>query len=314
MNLYRTHTDPKLFKYKIQNYLIRGVLMKAYLDIVKKILDKGVLKNNRTGVDAIAIPGAMFEHDMSEGFPLLTTKSVPFRLVASELEFFIKGITDKNWLRDRNNHIWDEWCSPDKVPYSHDEETKRKMMEERELGPIYGWQWRNFGARYQTHDKPPIGEGTDQLKKVIKTLKTNPNDRRMIVSAWNPVDFHRMALPPCHYSFQVTVINDKLNMMWNQRSIDVALGLPFNIASYGLLLHLLAKETGFKEGKLVGFLGDTHIYLNHVEGLKEQLARQPMKLPAIKTENFTSIFNWKYEDSKVENYEHHPRIKFEIAV
>ncbi|MBW2981787.1 thymidylate synthase [Candidatus Woesearchaeota archaeon] len=288
--------------------------MKAYLDIIQKILDKGVIKKNRTGIDTIAVPGVMFEHNMEEGFPLLTTKSVPLRLVASELEFFIKGITDKTWLQECNNHIWDEWCSPDKVPYGHDEETKKKMMEERELGPIYGWQWRNFGAKYQSFDKPPSGNGVDQLKNVVEMLKKNPNDRRMIVSAWNPVDFHRMALPPCHYSFQVIVIQDKLSLLWNQRSIDSALGLPFNIASYALLLHLLAKESGFKEGRLVGFLGDTHIYINHVEGLKEQLTRKPLPLPTLKTENFTSIFDWKYTDSVVENYEHHPRIKFEIAV
>ena len=288
--------------------------MKAYLDIVRKILEQGVVKKDRTGVGTIAIAGAMFEHDMSQGFPLLTTKSTPLRLVASELEFFIKGITDKKWLQERNNHIWDEWCSPDKVPYSHDPETKIKMKEERELGPIYGYQWRNFGSQYTSHNQPPQGQGIDQLKKVVEMLKTNPNDRRMIVSAWNPVDFHRMALPPCHYSFQVTVINNKLNLLWNQRSVDSALGLPFNIASYGLLLHLLAKESGFQEGTLVGFLGDTHIYANQVEGIKEQLSRQPFPLPIIKTNNFKSIFDWQYTDSQVENYQHHPRIKFDIAV
>lgn len=288
--------------------------MRSYLDIVKKILDKGILKHNRTGIDTLAIAGVMFEHDMSDGFPLLTTKSVPFRLIASELEFFIKGITDKRWLQERNNHIWDGWCTPKKVPYGHDDLTKKRMMEERDLGPIYGWQWRNFGANYDSFDKKPIGNGIDQLSKVVETLKKDPNNRRMIVSAWNPVDIKDMALPPCHYCFQVIVIGDKLNLLWNQRSIDTALGLPFNIASYGLLLHLLAKESGFKEGRLIGFLGDTHIYVNHVQGLKEQIKRNPFKLPTLKTENFKSIFEWKHEDSKVENYEHHPRIKFEVAV
>ena len=135
-----------------------GCLMKAYLDIVRTILEKGELKKNRTGVDTLAVPGAMFDHDMSLGFPLLTTKQVPLRLVSSELEFFIKGVTDKKWLVDNNNHIWDEWCSPDKVPYGHDAETKQKMREERELGPIYGFQWRNFGAKYVAHDKAPETE------------------------------------------------------------------------------------------------------------------------------------------------------------
>jgi len=288
--------------------------MKAYLDIVKKILDTGIEKKDRTGTGTIAIAGAMFEHDMEDGFPLLTTKSVPLRLVASELEFFLKGISDKKWLQERDNHIWDEWCSPEIVPYAHDKETKKKMLEERDLGPIYGWQWRHFGAEYKDYKTDYTGQGVDQIKKLIHSLKTNPDSRQMLVLAWNPLDVDKVIPPFCHYGFQVTVLDGKLNLMWNQRSIDVALGLPFNIASYGLLLHLLAKESGLKEGKLVGFLGDTHIYKNHIEGLKEQLTRKPMELPTIKTNNFTSIFDWQYTDSEVENYEHHPRIKFEIAV
>ena len=288
--------------------------MKAYLDIVQKILDKGFRKTNRTGVDALSIAGTMFEHDMAEGFPLLTTKKVPFKMVRSELEFFIRGITDKEWLREQKNSIWDEWCSPDVVPYGNDEHTKTKMMNERELGPIYGWQWRNFGAKYTSYNTAPQGQGIDQLQKLVHTLKTNSDDRRMIVSAWNPCDLHRMALPPCHYSFQVTVIDGKLNLLWNQRSVDVALGLPFNIASYGCLLHLLAKEAGLGEGKLIGFLGDTHIYINHINAISIQLVRQPKELPKIKTENFKSIFDWHYEDTVVEGYDPHPAIKFEIAV
>ena len=288
--------------------------MKAYLNIVKKILDSGIVKHSRTGVDAITLAGVMFEHDMSEGFPLLTTKSVPLRLVASELEFFLRGISDKKWLQERNNHIWDEWCSPSIIPYAHDSLTKKKMLEERDLGPIYGWQWRHFGASYKGFDVDYSGKGMDQVKRLVNLLKTNPNDRQMLVLAWNPMDIDKVIPPFCHYGFQVTVLDGKLNLMWNQRSVDVALGLPFNIASYGLLLHLLCKETGFKEGRLVGFLGDTHIYTNHVDGLKEQLIREIKTLPTIRTNDFTSIFNWKYTDSEVTHYEHHPRIKFEVAV
>jgi len=288
--------------------------MKAYLDIAEKILAQGFRKANRTGTDALAIAGAMFEHDMADGFPLLTTKKVPFRLVASELEFFIRGITDKEWLREKNNHIWDEWCSPDAVPYGNDEQTKAKMMAERELGPIYGWQWRNFGADYVAHNALPSGQGVDQLGLVAETLKKDPDNRRMIVSAWNPCDLSRMALPPCHYAFQVTVIDGRLNLLWNQRSVDVALGLPFNIASYGCLLHLLAKDANLGEGKLIGFLGDTHIYINHVDGIREQLARRPRALPRVKTENFTSVFDWHYGDTVIEGYDPHPAIKFDIAV
>jgi thymidylate synthase len=288
--------------------------MKAYLDIVQKILTHGFCKPNRTGVDALTIAGAIFEHDMAEGFPLLTTKKVPFRLVASELEFFIRGITDKDWLRGQNNHIWDEWCSPDAAPYGIDEAAKAKMMAERELGPVYGWQWRNFGAQYVAHNEAPAGAGVDQLRQAVETLKKTPDSRRMIVSAWNPLDIARMALPPCHYAFQITVIDGKVNLLWNQRSVDVALGLPFNIASYGCLLHLLAKEAGLGEGRLIGFLGDTHIYVNHLDGIKEQLARTPRPLPQIKTDAFSSIFDWHYGDTLIESYDPYPAIKFDIAV
>lgn len=290
--------------------------MKAYLDIVKNVLDNGKNIDTRTGIKAHTIAGAVFEHDMSKGFPLLTTKKTPFRLVATELEFFINGITDKKWLQDRNNHIWDEWARPQKAPYGHDEASKKRMLEERDLGPIYGFQWRHFNAPYVNYDSNYKGQGVDQLKKVIETLKTNPRDRRIIVSAWNPLQFDEMALPPCHYSFQITVIEKNLNLLWNQRSVDVMLGLPFNIASYALLLHLLAKETGLKEGRLIGFLADVHIYENHEKGAREQLSRDPNKysLPAITTENWKSIFEWKAEDSKIINYQSYDRISFDIAV
>jgi len=290
--------------------------MRAYLDIVEKIIKEGHLEDTRTGIKAYTIAGALFEHDMSKGFPLLTTKKTPFKLVATELEFFINGITDKKWLQDKNNHIWDEWANPKKAPYGHDEASKKKMFEERELGPIYGFQWRHFNAPYESYDSNYTGKGVDQLKKVVETLKTNPRDRRMIVSAWNPQQFGEMALPPCHYSFQITVVDGKLNLLWNQRSVDTMLGLPFNIASYAILLHLLAKETGLKEGKLVGFLADVHIYENHIEGAKEQLTRDPNKypLPTIETENWNSIFDWHAENTKLLNYQSYDKIPFEIAV
>lgn len=290
--------------------------MKAYLDIVKNVLENGEKVDTRTGIKAYTIAGAIFEHDMSKGFPLLTTKKVPFRLISTELEFFINGITDKKWLIDHNNHIWDEWASPKKAPYGHDEFSKKRMLEERDLGPIYGFQWRHFNAKYENFDTDYTGKGIDQLKKIVETLKTNPRDRRMIVNAWNPIQIEEMGLPPCHYSFQVTTINGKLNLMWNQRSVDTMLGLPFNIASYALLLHLLAKEAGMKEGKLVGFLADVHIYENHVDGAKEQLSRDPNKYPLskIETENWKSIFDWKAEDTKLIDYQSYDKIPFAIAV
>ncbi len=288
--------------------------MKQYLDIVRHILDNGERKENRTGVDAITVAGVMFEHDMSRGFPLLTTKKMPFKTLRAELEFFIKGLTDKQWLQDRRCTIWDEWANPKKAPYGHDEESKKRMREERDLGPVYGFQWRHFDAPYENFDTDYTGKGIDQLMKVVETLKKNPNDRRMIVVAWNPKALPEQALPPCHYGFQVTVINGKLNLLWNQRSVDTMLGLPFNIASYALLLHLLAKESGLQEGKLIGFLADTHIYVNHLDGAKEQLAREPKALPKIITEPFTSIFDWTGEHTRLEGYEPMDRIEFPIAV
>ena len=290
--------------------------MKSYLNIVQKILEHGTEKEDRTGTGTISVAGVLFEHEMSEGYPLLTTKKMPFKVMSTELEFFIKGIMDKQWLLDRNCHIWDEWANPQKAPYGHDEESKKRMAEERDLGPVYGFQWRHFNAPYNNFDSDYTGQGVDQLGYVVETLKTNPSDRRMLVSAWNPAMKDQMALPPCHYAFQVTVTGNKLNLMWNQRSVDVMLGLPFNISSYALLLHLLAKEAGLEEGRLVGFLGDIHIYLNHIDGAKEQLSRDPNKysLPKIETQNFTNIFNWQSGDTTLIGYESYPRIKFDIAV
>jgi thymidylate synthase len=288
--------------------------MKAYLDIVKHILANGKMKENRTGMDALTVAGCMFEHDMAKGFPILTTKYVPFQLIASELEFFIQGMTDKTWLHEQNNHIWDEWCSPEIIPYANDEETKKRMAKEKDLGPIYGFQWRNFGGDHKMRYGYYKEYGTDQLKKLVTTLKENPDDRRMIVSAWNPNDIHKMALPPCHYGFQVTVINGELNLAWNQRSVDVALGLPFNIASYALLHQLLCKESGFVPGKLIGFLMDTHIYKNHIEGIREQIGRHPKRLPELQFANFSNIFGWHWKDTHLDNYTHHEHISFDIAV
>ncbi len=284
--------------------------MDAYLDIVQRVLEEGVYKENRTDTPTYSVTGEMFEHDMSEGFPLLTTKQMPFKMIASELEFFIKGITDKEWLQERRNSIWDEWAWQKKVPYGHDKKTKEMMMVERDLGPVYGFQWRHFDANYQGHDFDYRGQGIDQLENLVETLKNNPNSRRMLVSAWNPNQLEDMALPPCHYGFQVVVTDNKLDLLWNQRSVDVGLGLPFNITSYGLMLHLLAKETGYEEGKLIGFFGDTHIYENHLSGLEEQLEREPLDLPRIETENFTSIFDWEYSDSKIIDYDSHEKIDF----
>ncbi len=288
--------------------------MKSYLDIVRHILANGVRKQNRTGIDTLSVSGIMFEHDMAHGFPLLTTKKMPFKTIRVELEGFIKGITDKEWYQERGCKIWDEWCNPKKVAYGHAEETKAQMKAERDLGAIYGFQWRHFNAPYVNFNSDYTNQGIDQLAKMIETIRKNPGDRRMIVMAWNPNALSEQALPPCHYSFQILVTEGKIDLLWNQRSVDTMLGLPFNIASYATLLHLLAKETGLGEGKLIGFLADTHIYINQVDGAKLQLEREPKALPHIITDPFTSMNEWTWEQTRLEGYESHEKIEFPIAV
>jgi thymidylate synthase len=188
------------------------------------------------------------------------------------------------------------------------------MSEERDLGPIYGFQWRHFGAEYNNHDTNYSNQGYDQLSSLVQKLNSNPNDRRMLVNAWNPNDLDKMALPPCHYSFEVNVSDEKLNLKWNQRSVDTMLGLPFNIASYGTLLTLLANEANLEQGILTGHLGDTHIYENHIDYAKTQLMRKPLSLPDLRIKNFTSIFDWTSEDIDLENYQSYQKIKFPIAI
>jgi thymidylate synthase len=292
----------------------------SYLQILKTILETGQRKKNRTGIDTFAIPPTTITHDMRNGFPLLTTKKVPFGLIASELEFFIKGLTDKKWLQDRNNHIWDQWCRPSLIPADLSiDERIAFQKQENDLGPVYGYQWRNFGEDSEKEDQERLtlfyDKGScDQLKTIVDKLHTNPDDRRMVCSAWAPMVFNEQALPPCHLMWIVNHINGVLHLQWTQRSVDVGLGLPFNLASYALLLHLLCKESGMEAGTVSGSLVDCHIYENHVEPLKIQLLRTPNPLPSLETCNWSSIFDWKYTDSKIIGYEPHPPIKMEIAV
>jgi thymidylate synthase len=297
-------------------------LDKQYLNILDTIKSTGVWEQNRTGIKAKAIVGWMLQHDMSEGFPLLLCKRVPFKSMAVELEGFLKGVTSKKWYQERGCTIWDEWCNPKRVPYGHDEETKRKMFEEDDLGPIYGSQWRDFhdpdNAGYDEDFLPPVPRNPfDQLRSVVETLKKNPQDRRAICSAWNPLALSHMALPPCHVMWQAMIIAGKLHLAWYQRSVDVPLGLPFNIASYGLLLHLLAKEFGVEEGTLTGFLNNVHFYENQVEGVEEILSRkqqlESLSLPNVDT-NFTSIFEWYHSDTELSGYNPLKSIKIPIVV
>lgn len=283
-----------------------------YLTLAKNILKNGKLTSNRTGISAYTIPPTMIQHDMNLGFPLLTTKKMAFKSIKVELEGFIKGITDKRWYQERNCHIWDEWCNPQKIPLGlSDIERKEFQFKEWDLGPIYGAEWRNFN-----------NSGYDQLKIIVETLKTNPYDRRMVCSAWNPLVLDQQALPPCHYSFQVSVIDNFINLAWTQRSVDFCLGLPYNLASYALLLLLLCDQANYekdlyKPGIITGFLTNCHVYENHLEGIKEQIIRTPYKLPWISANTNSisySIFDWNNEYTKLENYQFHPKISFEVAV
>ncbi len=277
----------------------------AYLQCLKTILHTGVLIDNRTGVPHWAVPHLTIHHDMSKGFPLLTTKKMAFKAIRVELEGFLQGITSKSWFQERGCHIWDEWCNPTKVPEGlSEDERKAFMKQEDDLGPVYGSQWRQFNGDPEA----------DQVKAIINKLKSDPLDRRMVCSAWNPAVLHEQAIPPCHFAWHLTVIKDTLNLCWMQRSVDFVLGAPFNLASYGLLLHLLAKEAGLKEGRLTGFLSNCHIYENHTEAAIKQVKRHPLALPQITTEPFTGVLDWTHKDTKVVNYKSHPKIVAEIAV
>ncbi len=285
----------------------------VYKQVVEKILREGKKKTNRTATDTLSVSGCMIDYDMANGFPLLTTKKMAWKTIRVELEGFIKGVTDKAWFQERGCKIWNEWCTPTKVPYGHDEATLKAMAEEKDLGPIYGFQWRNFNGRYEFGEKNFTG-GVDQLANAIETLKTNPDSRRILVNAWNPQQLDRMALVPCHYSYQLLCNDGVLDLLWNQRSCDIFLGIPFNIASYALLLELIAKECGIKTGRLIGFLGDAHIYVNHLVQLDEQMKREPYAPPKLNLDGYDSIFEWEWQHAELEGYECHPVIKGEVAV
>lgn len=312
----------------------------AYLALGKTILEEGVNKGDRTGTGTKSIFGHQMRFDLQKGFPLLTTKRIPFRLIKSELLWFIKGDTNIRYLLEQNNHIWDEWAferyvkstaykGPDMTDFGRralvDEEFNKLYQVEMtkfadqilqdeafaaqygELGNVYGSQWRNW--------KTSQGETIDQLKEVIEMIQKTPDSRRLIVSAWNPEDVPNMALPPCHTLFQFYVAEGKLNCQLYQRSADVFLGVPFNIASYALLTHLIAHETGLEVGEFVHTFGDAHLYVNHIEQMKEQLAREPRAFPTLKLNtDKKSIFDFEMEDIEIRDYHPHPRIKAPIAV
>jgi len=290
-----------------------------YLEILEE-LTQAEPQKNRTGVDAYKLPPKMLQHDMSKGFPLLTTKMVAKKTMMVELEGFIKGITSKKWFQDRNCKIWNEWCNPQKVPYSTDPKVQELMAAEDDLGPcLYGASWRGFhdpslNTMYDEYGAQFSGQKVDQFANIIKTLRANPDDRRMLCVAWNPLGLKHTALPSCHVLFQVSTRGNKLDLTWYQRSCDWFLGIPFNIASYATLLHLFAKEANMEEGMLTGFFCDVHLYENHMEQAKEQLGREMYDLPTVETENFTSILDWEWSDTKVHDYKYHSSIKAPVAI
>ena len=264
--------------------------MKQYLDLLQEIMDKGVVKSDRTGVGTKSIFGHQMRFDLSEGFPLLTTKKVHLRSIIHELLWFISGDTNIGYLHDNKVTIWDEWADAN-----------------GDLGPVYGKQWRSWQA--------PDGRSIDQLSEVIETIKKNPDSRRMIVCAWNPSDVDKMALPPCHCFFQFYVADGRLSCQLYQRSADTFLGVPFNIASYALLTMMIAQVCGLQPGEFVHTTGDTHIYLNHFDQVREQLSREPRPLPTMRLNpEVKSIFDFKYEDFTLEGYDPWPAIKAPVAV
>jgi thymidylate synthase len=264
--------------------------MRTYLDLMRHVLEHGTRKNDRTGTGTLSIFGHQLRFDLARGFPLLTTKKVHLKSIIHELLWFLQGDTNVRYLKSNGVTIWDEWAD-----------------ERGELGPVYGYQWRSWPA--------PDGRHIDQISQVLGELKTNPDSRRMLVSAWNVADLPSMALMPCHAMFQFYVADGRLSCQLYQRSADIFLGVPFNIASYALLTLMVAQVCGFKPGEFIHTFGDTHLDLNHLEQAREQLAREPRTLPTMKLNPaVTDLFAFRYEDFELVGYEPHPAIKAPVAV
>lgn len=281
----------------LKNKFVKGISMRQYLELVKYIFENGVRKEDRTGTGTMSVFGYQSKYDLRDGFPLVTTKKVLFDSVVRELLWFVKGATNINDGLKQYTPIWNSWANAS-----------------GDLGPIYGYQWRKW-EKYSLNDETQKFQMThvDQLRLAIETIKRNPNSRRIIVSSWNVADLEKMALPPCHAFFQFYVANGRLDCQLYQRSADVALGVPFNIASYALLLMMVANECDLTPGIFVHTLGDAHIYLNHVDGLKNQLQRTPKTLPKVNIAK-KNVFDLTFEDIQLIGYEHDEFIKFPIAV
>ncbi|KAK9875845.1 hypothetical protein WA026_009632 [Henosepilachna vigintioctopunctata] len=281
-----------------------------YLNHIRNIIDKGVKKGDRTGVGTISIFGAQMRYTLKESFPLLTTKRVFWRGVVEELLWFIKGSTNALELRNKKVNIWDGNSTREFL-----DSVGLTDREEGDLGPVYGFQWRHYGAEYKDMHSDYTGKGIDQLTNVINIIKKNPNDRRIIICSWNPNDIPKMALPPCHCLAQFYVANEELSCMLYQRSADMGLGVPFNIASYALLTYMIAHVTGLKPGEFIHILGDSHVYLNHVDALKEQLQRKPRPFPTLKIKRAVDkIDDFTADDFELIGYNPHPKLSMPMAV
>ncbi len=281
----------------------------AYLKCIYDIIDTGVHKNDRTGVGTISKFGVQMRFDLSESFPLLTTKKVNFRLIAEELLWFIRGCTDSNELSKKKVRIWDANGSReflDNLGFTE--------REAGDLGPVYGFQWRHSGAKYVDHKTDYTGQGIDQLQNCIDMIRNDPNSRRIIMNSWNPSDLGKMALPPCHTMCQFYVADKKLSCQLYQRSGDMGLGVPFNIASYALLTYMVASVTGLQPGEFVHVIGDAHVYSNHVKALTQQIQRTPLYFPKLKITHKENINDFVMEDFQVQGYVHHPILKMKMAV
>lgn len=273
--------------------------MKQYLDLLEYVLKNGEIRIDRTGTGTKSIFGYQMRFDLQQGFPLITTKKVHFKSIVHELIWFLKGDTNIKYLKDNGVSIWDEWSD-----------------QNGDLGPVYGHQWRKFGEHHIKSSSNVKREGIDQISDVITQIKNNPNSRRLIVSAWNPVDIPSMALPPCHTMFQFYVSTDnKLSCQLYQRSADLFLGMPYNIASYALLTHMIAHVCELEVGEFIHTVGDAHLYLNHVDQANLQLTRESLPLPKIiLNPNIKSIFDFQYSDITLENYISHPAIKAPVSI
>tara|TARA_R110000822_G_scaffold91102_1_gene210207 strand:+ start:2819 stop:3748 length:930 start_codon:yes stop_codon:yes gene_type:complete len=305
-------------------------LDEQYRGILGEVLHNGTKKGDRTGTGTYSKFGMQIRHKMSDGFPLLTTKRIAIKTMVTELKWFLKGDTNIKYLVDNGCSIWNGDAYKNyrnkynPAPYQFTPDTIEEFINKiktydkfaekwGELGPIYGKQWRDYNG-FEINNRTKVegyNKGIDQIKNLIEDLKTNPDSRRLIVNAWNVGEIKGMTLPPCHYGFQCYVINGELSLMWNQRSVDTFLGLPFNIASYGMLLLLLCEETGLKPGDLIGNLGDVHLYNNHIEQAKEQISREGFDLPTIKVSN-VDILNGEF-DYEVKDYKYNPAIKAPLS-